>query len=190
MAENTIQARWIIRIVTNLNLIFANEPNVFIASDLLWYPVKDEPKINLAPDVLGVFGRPKGDRPCWVQHLEDGIPPQVVFEIVSPSNDWKEMVDKLHFYDAHGVEEYYTYDPERKALTVYVRRGELLRRVLPLQDWVSPRLKIRFHWSHDGEELELFLPDGRPFQTLEELDARNTKLTAKLRELGIDPDTI
>jgi len=39
----------------------------------------------------------------------------VVFEVLSPSNTQQEMADKRAFYEEHGVEEYYVYDPDRTA---------------------------------------------------------------------------
>jgi hypothetical protein len=42
--------------------MFRNREDVFVAMDLLWYPVKGKPKIRLAPDVLVALGRPKGPR--------------------------------------------------------------------------------------------------------------------------------
>ncbi len=40
MADNTEQFRWIVVIKENLELLFANFPDVFVAGDLLWYPVE------------------------------------------------------------------------------------------------------------------------------------------------------
>ncbi len=110
MADNTEQYEWIVKIKENLEILFANSPNVFIAGDLLWYPVQDK-KITgpVAPDVMVVFGRPKGRRGSYKQWQEDNIAPQVVFEILSPSNSLEEMERKLLFYQRYGVEEYYLY---------------------------------------------------------------------------------
>jgi hypothetical protein len=52
---------------------------------------------------------------------------------------------------------------------VYIRRGDVLRRVRPVQGFTSPRLGIRFDLS--GPELAVFYPDGRHFLTFEELEA-------------------
>ena len=38
MAENTIQYRWIVRLVTNLKRLLKDDV-AFVAGDLLWYPV-------------------------------------------------------------------------------------------------------------------------------------------------------
>ena len=109
IADTTKQFRWIVTIKENLERLFALDPQVFIAGDLLWYPIEGDPKKRQAPDVLVVFGRPKGDRGAYKQWEEAGIAPQVVFEILSPGNRSGEMLRKLNFYQRHGVEEYYIY---------------------------------------------------------------------------------
>src|SRR5262249_871384 len=115
------------------------------------------------------FGRPKGDRSSYVQHQEGGVPMTVVFEVLSPSNKSQEMVEKFHFYDDYGVEEYYVYDPQKNDLEVYVRKTATLVPVRPVPGFVSPRLGLRFDLS--GEELTVYLPDGEPFLTMPQLDA-------------------
>ncbi|EKD09029.1 hypothetical protein SPLC1_S204300 [Arthrospira platensis C1] len=55
MADNTVQFRWITVIYHNLAWLFAQEPNVFIAGDLLWYPVQGNNKLCQAPDVMVAF---------------------------------------------------------------------------------------------------------------------------------------
>jgi hypothetical protein len=44
----------------NLAALFADRPDVFVAGDLLWYPVEGRPDICRAPDVMVAIGRPKG----------------------------------------------------------------------------------------------------------------------------------
>jgi Uma2 family endonuclease len=167
LAENTKQLRWIVVLYGNLAALFRDRPDVFVAGDLFWYPVQGQPEVRQAPDVLVVFGRPKGDRPSYLQWLEGGVAVTVVFEILSPGNTVMEMDDKLAFYEEHGVEEYYIYDPDSNRLSVYVRRGEALRRVRPVAGHVSARLGIRFDLS--GPEMVVFGPDGQRFLTFEDL---------------------
>jgi Uma2 family endonuclease len=104
VANNTIQFRWLVEIKQNLDYLFINDPNVFVAGDLFWYPIEGKNTIVTAPDVLVVLGRPKGDRLSYLQWREDNIPPQVVFEILSPSNTKIEMERKLLFYDRYEVQ--------------------------------------------------------------------------------------
>lgn len=122
-AENTIQYRWIVTIQGGLDAQYRHHPNVFVAGDLFWYPVEGHPEIRTDPDVLVALGRPKEDRGSYMQWLEDDVPPQVLFEIQSPSNRAAEMQSKWEFYDRYGVEEYYLYDPEEVTLIGWQRRG-------------------------------------------------------------------
>jgi Uma2 family endonuclease len=166
MADNTKQFNWIVRIKENLELLFANNPEVFVAGDLLWYPVEGSNTIRRAPDALVAFGRPKGDRGSYKQWEENGIAPQVVFEILSPGNRFGELLTKFQFYDRYGVEEYYIYDPDKIELLGWCRaEGELLE-ISNMQSWISPRLGIRLEL---GEELQIFFPDGKPFLSFIEI---------------------
>jgi len=180
MADNTKQARWIVILFDNLLALLAEVADVFIAADIFWYPVEGEPEIRVAPDVLVAFGRPRGDRGSYKQWEEGGVAPQVVFEILSPGNDPIEMADKLDFYDCHGVEEYYVYDPDRNRLAVYVRRGEVLRRVQPADGFVSPRLRIRFQLTKP--EMTVSRPDDRPFLMFDQLEAERVRTEEARRQ--------
>lgn len=170
MADNTKQFKWIVTIKENLELLFSQDANVFIAGDLLWYPVEGEPKICQAPDAMVVFGRPKGDRGSYKQWEEDNLAPQVVFEILSPNNRVKEMTKKLLFYQQYGVEEYYIYDPDDIEFTGLLRSGENLDVIEEINGWVSPRLQIRFELTENT--LQIYHPDGQRFLTFLEMEQR------------------
>jgi Uma2 family endonuclease len=211
MADNTKQFQWITVIKTNLDWLFRDNEMVFVAGDLLWYPVEGNPKYRVAPDTMVVFGRPKGDRGSYKQWLEDNIAPQVVFEILSPGNTEGEMERKLQIYARCEVEEYYVYDPDRYILKGYQRgedlfldspRETILERIEVMDGWISPRLGIRFQLTEN--DLQITHPDGRVFETFDrvaterdhllaekqQLEIEKNKRDAKLRELGIDPDTL
>jgi Uma2 family endonuclease len=180
MADNTRQFRWIVVLFANLAALYGKRDDVFVGGNLFWYPVEGHPEIRIAPDVLVVFGRPKGDRGSYKQWEENGVPLTVVFEVLSPSNTHLEMADKQAFYEEHGVQEYYVYDPDSNRLLAYLRQGEALRRVRPLEGFVSPRLGLRFDLS--GEEMVVLGPAGR-FLTFEELQANHEQLQAAHAQL-------
>jgi Uma2 family endonuclease len=167
MADNTIQFRWIVTIQGGLDALFRDDLQVFVAGDLFWYPVEGHPELRMAPDVLVAFGRPKGDRSSYLQWEEDGISPQVVFEIRSPGNTIALMLRKFRFYERYGVEEYYLYDPDGGELSGWQRQGDTLEEVVHMHGWVSPRLGIRFEL--DSGVLQLYFPDGERFATYVEL---------------------
>lgn len=200
MAENTLQFQWIVTIKEGLDALFRDRPDVFVAGDLLWYPIEGDNKTRTAPDALVAFGRPKGYRGSYKQWEEGGIAPQVVFEVLSPGNRAGEMRRKLEFYERFGVEEYYLYDPDRNTFVAYRREGDRLVSIPHPAGMVSPRLGVRFELTDDA--FALIGPDGRRFLTYLELaeqrDAlarseeqqrlRAERLAEKLRALGIDPD--
>ncbi|NCQ94117.1 MAG: Uma2 family endonuclease [Microcystis wesenbergii Mw_QC_S_20081001_S30D] len=195
MADNTLQFRWITTIKTNLDWLFRDQSDVFVAGDLLWYPVENENKLRQAPDIMVVFGRPKGERGSYRQWLENNISPQVVFEILSPGNTLTEMSKKQLFYDRYGVEEYYLYDPHKNDASGWIRGENQLEILDTLDNWVSPRLGIRFQLGEP--EMLLFYPDGQAFTSYNEEKQRAAaekqraeRLANKLRELGINPDQI
>lgn len=164
MADNTLQWDWMVKIVGELRGLYAGQ-QVFVAGDLFWYPVEGDPKEVAAPDALVAFGRPPGYRGSYKQWEEGGVAPQVVFEVLSPNNTQDDLDEKYRFYSRHGVEEYYFIDPYRNRIEGYRRDGELLIPVWVMDGYVSPRLGIRFE---TGDELKLYTPDGREFQTRED----------------------
>jgi len=48
MADSTIQYKLIVKIKEGCESLFKNDPNVFVAADLLWYPVEGRPDISQA----------------------------------------------------------------------------------------------------------------------------------------------
>ena len=183
MAENTLQYQWIATITGGLEHLLADDPNVFVAADLFWYPVEGHPEIRLAPDTLVAFGRPKGHRGSYRQWMEGGIAPQVVFEVLSPGTRFGEMSAKFNFYRRYGVEEYYLYDPDpaRPELSGFLRRQGDLVEIETMPGHVSPRLKVKFEMGEKG--LHLIRPDGQPFLTYQEQALRADRLQAELDRL-------
>ena len=168
MAESTIQYKLIVKIKEGCESLFKDDPNVFVAADLLWYPVEGRIDISQAPDTMVVFGRPKGDRSSYIQYREDNIGPQVVFEIRSHNDSNTKMNKKLSFYQRHGVEEYYLYDPQRNELEGWQRIEGDLEVIEPMEGWISPRLGVRFELGEDG--LEIYRPNGEKFLSYAELE--------------------
>jgi Uma2 family endonuclease len=217
MGENTVQVKWIIELYNGLQAAFRDRDDVFIAADLFWYPIYGDPTNVLAPDLMVVVGRPKGDRPSYKQWEEENIPPQVVFEILSPGNTERDRAKKLRFYRRYGVEEFYEYDPDIHNLLIWRRRGRKLAPVEEVNGFVSPRLRLKFEVS-GTEPMRVVGPDKKPFRSyldlLADADAQQNRafeereraeaekkraeaekkraeaLAARLRELGVDPDRI
>jgi Uma2 family endonuclease len=210
MADNTFQFEWIVTIQGNLDAMFRDDPNIFVAGDHLIYPIEKDILTRQAPDVYVAFGRPKGHRGSYAVCEEDGIFPQVIFEVWSPHNRQREMELKREFYEKYGAEEYYIVYPEFPAhIDGWLRENGKLIHLEEINGFVSPRLKIKYELKRG--KLSIYRPDGERFLSFVELRAlaeeeqaraevaqqraetaegRAAKLAARLRELGIDPDTV
>lgn len=193
ISDNTLQFPWTMTLQGGLDALFRDHPDVFVAGDLPWYPIEGDSVTRAAPDVMVVFGRPKGYRGSYQQWEEGDVAPQVVFEVLSPHVRTSEVVGKFQFYDRFDVEEYYVFDPHKSDLTGWIRRGQSLTEIPQADGWTSPRLGVRFDLS--SGDLQVFGPDGRPFVTyvevfeqLERERQRAERVAAQLRALGVEPN--
>lgn len=194
---------------------FRCHTDVVLADALMWYPVEGRGDVRTAPDLLFAFGRPIARRYSYLQWLEGGEPPQVVLDVWATSATADERQAKFDFYQRHGVDECVGYDPHAGRLDVWVRDGHRLRRVDAADGWTSRWLRASF--SLLGADLRVVREDGDPLRTYDEClsrwstvnhpaptavlrpapvdqyhreRVRAEKLAAKLRELGIDPETL
>ncbi|MEN0050498.1 MAG: Uma2 family endonuclease [Bacteroidota bacterium] len=166
MADNTLQFEYIVRIKTNLEILYREE-EVFVAGDLFWYPVEGKPRVVVAPDVMVAFDRPKGYRGSYKQWEEEDKAPDVVFEVLSQSNTTVEMIRKMRFYERHGVKEFIIIDPYQCELVAYVRQEDTLEEVeMGSDSWKSQVLNITIEGAE--ESVNFYFPDGHPFHTPEE----------------------
>jgi Uma2 family endonuclease len=209
MSDNTLQFKWIVTIKEGIEAQFGDDLDVFVAGDLLWYPVEGYRKIRIGPDVLVAFGRPKGYRGSYKQWEEGGIAPHVIFEVLSPGNRAGELRRKFQFYQRYGVEEYYIYDPDHGELVGWLRVAGRFEKIPEMDGFVSPRLHVRFEPGKGADNLTIIGRDGKPFITplemfrqreaerhraetaehrAETAEHRAERLAAKLRELGIEPE--
>ncbi len=208
MAGSTLQFEWIVTLQGNLDLMFRDVPDIFVAGDHLIYPVEGDASMRQAPDVYVALGRRKGYRGSYKVWEEDNVFPQVIFEVWSPSNRQQKMEDKREFYEKYGAVEYYIVYPDFPAhIDGWQRQNKTLVRILEMNGFVSPALKIKFEFGRGA--MAIYRPDGKRFLSFVELgtlaqqaharaetaeqraetaEQRAAKLESRLRELGIDPD--
>jgi hypothetical protein len=123
---------------------------------------------------------------------------------------------KFQFYDRHGVEEFYLYDPDHGDLESWRRGPDALEEIAEMSGFTRPRMGLRFHPGEGADNLEIVGPDGNPFLTYVELveqreiqrqraeaaegraeaaegraeaeRVRAERLAEKLRSLGVEPE--
>ena len=170
MSENIAQWRALQNDGSVLMCRYEHDPNVLVAGDVLVYPKRGQPKINVVPDLLVAFGVPKLPHRSSYKVWVEGKAPDFVMEVASPST-WKaDRGPKKALYAEMGVREYWLFDPtgdffdpplegyrlvrgNYKPLTP-LRRPEL---VLP-SEMLGLELRpdvghVRFHDPATGEDL-------------------------------------
>jgi len=185
MADNTLQADWIWRLFGGMKLLVIERNDIFVATNLLWYPVEGKPKIRVAPDIMVALGRPKGYRGSYKQWVEGGVGPQVAIEVLSPGNRRAELLRKRRIYQRFGVREYYVYDPYKEKLKVYLRASTNFFRVTEVtKTFTSPLLGVTFDMT--GASMVVRLPDGEPFRDIEDMHLQNEERLRQAAEREAD----
>jgi Uma2 family endonuclease len=134
MAETDVHIDVLIYLREALKDYFRNEPQVYVAGNMLFYYEEGNPAACVAPDVFVVLGVAKGERRTY-KLWEEGQPPTVVFEITSRGSRLEDLGTKRALYAMLGVREYFLYDPLgeylRPPLQGYRLRDGEYERVLP-----------------------------------------------------------
>lgn len=162
MGENPYQAEVIVTVKLGFQRLFGGRSDVWVGADNFWYPVEGKPKIVAAPDTMVVVDlaelpdiRTMGSYRPWVH----GGRVAFAVEVLSPGNTVAEMHRKHQFYDRHGVDEYWVFDPDSGKLEVSVRAEGVLRRVVvPDDGFVSPTTGVRVRVV--GDELAVCDPNS------------------------------
>jgi Uma2 family endonuclease len=146
---------------------FADAPDVYVASNLVVYFKRGDPKLRKDPDVL-VARKTRGKHPrrsfrVW----EEKTKPCTLFEIAS-RRTWRiDLGEKREFYARQGVKEYFLFDPEgvyldpplqgfrsvkRRSVPLEPVRGGLVSRQLGL-DLVAEGTMLRLLDQQTGRKL-------------------------------------
>lgn len=111
MAETDVHRNLMVELIAQLEIFFADDPEVYVSGNLLIYYVEGDPAKCVAPDVFVVRGVGKHERHIY-KLWEEGRPPDVVFELASRKTLFKDVGQKSRLYERLGVREYFLYDPE------------------------------------------------------------------------------
>ena len=97
---------------------FVNDPQVYVASDLMFYYERGNPRAVKAPDIFVVKGVGKHKRRVY-KLWEEQVVPCTLFEITSKQTAQADLTTKYELYERLGVSEYFLFDP----LDEYLKPG-------------------------------------------------------------------
>ncbi len=159
MAETDLHRNLMVELISELEIFFQNDSDVYVSGNLLIYYVEGDPTKCFAPDVFVVRGASKHERRIY-KLWEEGRAPDVVFEITSRKTALKDAQQKSQLYARLGVKEYFLYDPE--------------------YDWMPDGLAA--YRLEDGQYVEVEIKDGSAYSKTLGLDVVDTGDTLRLRD--------
>ncbi|MGF1482243.1 MAG: Uma2 family endonuclease [Cyanophyceae cyanobacterium] len=195
MAESDQTRDSLIYAVKVLRIYFQNRQDVYVSGNLFIYYEQGNPAAVVAPDVFVVLGINKQNRRSY-KVWEEGKTPDFVLEITSKSTKKEDQNAKPNLYAALGVQEYFQYDPTGDYLKPRLQGLRLVKGSYQQMEPISPD---EASLKSDVLGLELQLRDELRFYdsatdkillSHEEEAQRAQRLAEKLRELGIDPNSL
>lgn len=165
MGETAIHFKYVRLFSALLESFFISRNDVSIAANMMVYYEERNSKKWLAPDVFVCFGVENKLRRVF-KTWQEGVFPQVVFEIASESTYENDLGGKRLDYARLGVEEYYLIDPERDYLPsplMAFRRdnGRLLSVNVENNRVFSPLLKLEI--VDTEKSFRIFNPKTKEF---------------------------
>jgi Uma2 family endonuclease len=206
MAESDAARDYLIYGTEALKLHFQNRSDVYVSGNLFIYYERGNPKAVVAPDVFVVFGIEDKQRLSYKVWEENNKLPSFILEITSKSTRSEDQGIKKGLYAYLGVREYFQYDPTSDYLKpslqglrlvdgnyfpISPRTDEssliLFSEVLGLELRRLQDGSFRFYCPETGERLGSLIEIEKSRQA--ERD-RSQKMAERLRQLGIDPDSL
>ena len=165
MGETAIHYKLASLFFSLLEAFFSARNDVTVGANLMVYYEKGNPKKWLAPDIFVCFGAENKLRRTF-KTWEEGVFPQVVFEIASDSTFENDRGGKRLDYARLGVEEYYLLDAEREYLPSPLmafrrKNGRLLSVNIEDNKVFSPLLNLEI--VDTGKSFRLFDPTEQKF---------------------------
>ncbi|HZZ78003.1 MAG TPA: Uma2 family endonuclease [Gemmataceae bacterium] len=141
---------------------FADDPMVYVSSNLLMYYVRDNKRKHVSPDVFVVKGVEKKKRLYYLT-WEEGKTPNAIIEVTSKSTRKEDTDTKFALYrDVLKVKEYFLFDPFGDYLKPDRLRGYRLRKgeyvPITLVDGRMPSQVFGLHLERNGDTLRLYDP--------------------------------
>ena len=164
---------------------FADVPDVYVATNLVWYYKRSDARCRRDPDVLIAKGVGKHRRRSF-RSWEEGCVPRTIFEIASRRTWRRDLGNKRELYERLKVREYFVFDPEGCYLDPVFRGWELFRgRYVPLTRGPDGSLLSRetgLRFRPEGSKLRFLDPRiGQPIPTRLERTQLAEEEAARLR---------
>lgn len=152
---------------------FANQPNVYVASNMFLHYEQGNPAGHRDPDVLFARGVVGNHSRRSFRVWEEGCMPRVLFEITSEGTWREDLFEKRELYARLGVAEYFLFDPEALVLDPVLQGFRLVRGqskpLVPATDGSLTSVELGLRLAVEGHVIRLYdLQTDQPILTRRE----------------------
>ena len=113
LPAHLLQARAVLNSRFALQQHFDQVDNVVLEGDMFLYYEEGNPAASIAPDIFVVLDHDLGDRPVY-KLWEEGKPPDFALEVISPTSQIRNEVEKRALYERLGIGEYFLFQPDAR----------------------------------------------------------------------------
>ena len=155
MAETPVHLEALIALRFALMTFLRERDDAYVGANMFVYPVEEDLREVIAPDVFVVLGVPKRVRRTY-KVWEEGRYPTVVFEITSDGTRREDLGGKRGLYEELGVQEYFLFDPLGEYLKPPLRGYRLVQgSYVPLTGEVLTSQTLGLQFRADGEHVRV-----------------------------------
>ncbi|MEA5554374.1 Uma2 family endonuclease [Anabaena cylindrica UHCC 0172] len=195
--ESDSHLRQIILLLQCLELWWGNRNDFYASGNSTVYYSSRQPKSEdfRGPDFFVVRNAERHPRNSWVVWQEDGKYPNIIIELLSDASvSIDKGLKKQIYQDIFRTPEYFWFDPNNLEFAGFILVGGTYQPLEPNnQGWLWSQQLSLYLGIHENK-LRYFTNEGliilTPEEFAEQEKQKSERLAAKLRELGIDPDTI
>jgi len=205
--DNYQHLQQIMLLIKCLDWWWRERQDFFCASNLTIYYSRNQPKSKdfRGPDFFVVLGVDRQKpRNSWVVWQEDGKYPNIIVEIMSEITADKDRGLKKQVYqEIFRIPDYFWFDPETLEFAGFVLVSGKYEALKPNSQGHLWSQQLEMYLGIHEKQLRFFTPEGTMVPTpedaanlvleraeLELIQQRVYRLAAKLRELGIDPNSL
>lgn len=195
--ETDLHLRQMLLLLTSLEWLWRDRHDFFASGNLTIYfsPKQIKSQAFRGPDFFLVLGTERRSRKSWVVWEEDGKYPNVIVEILSESTARIDRETKKQIYqDIFRTPEYFWFDPETLEFAGFVLMAGEYEAISPNEEGYLWSRQLGLYLGVYEHKLRFFTTEGMLAPTPEEAavkaQQRADQLAERLRELGVDPDTL
>ena len=208
MGETGYHVRASMHLLQALSLFFNGRDDVYVAADMFLYYEKGNPAACKAPDVMVIKGVANQERRTF-KTWEENAAPCLIFEITSQSSMIDDLLVKSQLYAKLGVREYFVFDPLHEYLklpfTGFRLKNGVYSPIPAGEDGSVYSVELKTTLKRDDDLLRIVDPETGKYvpsikeavrmarkeaERAEQESKRADMLAAKLREMGVDPDSL